>query len=141
MEKSFQLQVLLRTLLPALVFCGSCKQVTESQLRQLPVVNIQRKPAGSLTLDFLDGLLENSAEFSVADVIIPRVEEWFVQNPFDPDFSTVANASSIFADLAKYVVESEKRFSPSSSMIYSSNDNVTTVEFPPISSYPGIEVK
>jgi hypothetical protein len=78
----------------------------------------------------LFGILDNSDSFSPkVEAIIPRIEEWFVQKPFDVDFSTITNSSSVFAKLAEYAVESERGLIPRLSFVYSSNENETTVEF------------
>jgi hypothetical protein len=76
------------------------------------------------------GILHNSVNFSaMVEAIMPRIEEWFVQRPFDVDFSDIVIESSVFAKLAEYVVESEGARNPSASFAYSSNENETTVEF------------
>jgi hypothetical protein len=78
----------------------------------------------------LGGILDNSINFSAkAEAIMPRIEEWFVQKPFDVDFSAIINASSIFTKLSEYVVESEGVRNPNASFTYSSNENEATIEF------------
>jgi hypothetical protein len=78
----------------------------------------------------LGGILDNSINFlPKAEAIMPRIEEWFVQRPFDVDFSTIINASSVFAKLAEYVVESERGIIPRLSFVYSSSENEATIEF------------
>jgi hypothetical protein len=78
----------------------------------------------------LFGILYNSVNFSPkVEAIMPRIEEWFVQRPFDVDFSAIINASSIFTKLAEYVVESDRGLIPRLSFVYSSNENEATIEF------------
>jgi hypothetical protein len=78
----------------------------------------------------LGGILDNTINISgMVEAIMPRIEEWFVQKPFEPDFSVNINASSVFAILAEYVVESERGINQNSSFVYSSNENETTIEF------------
>jgi hypothetical protein len=127
------------------------KFVTSVTLLSLLVVQsilLKEKEGSSEAIDALDGLLENSVEFSISDVIIPRVKEWFIHK-FDPGFSTIINGSKIFVKLAEYVVESERPFSFDALYVYSPKQNVTSVEFEPSYSYrrpkrmrlQGIEVK
>jgi hypothetical protein len=76
----------------------------------------------------LFGILDNSIEFSaIVEAVMPRIEEWLVQKPFQSTLPI--NASSVFVKLAKYVVESERGLIPRLSFVYSSNDNETTIEF------------
>jgi hypothetical protein len=78
----------------------------------------------------LCGILHNSVNFSeMVEAIMPRIEEWFVQKPFDVDFSDIINASSVFTKLSEYVVESERGLIPRLSFVYSSNENEATIEF------------
>jgi hypothetical protein len=74
-------------------------------------------------------LIENSVNFrEITQVILPRIEDWFVPIPLHPRFSTITNSSSIFEKLASYVVESEREISPIGAFISSSNDSVTTIK-------------
>jgi hypothetical protein len=85
-----------------------------------------REPAEALA-----GILDNSINFLViAEAVMPRIEEWLV-HPFDKKFSSVTDSSSVFTNLAEYVVESERGFYPRFSFVYSSYENETTVEFEP----------
>jgi hypothetical protein len=79
----------------------------------------------------LSGILDNSINFSAKAeaIIIPRIEEWLIQRPFQSTFSAIIDATNVFAKLAEYVVESERSHNLNSTFVYSSNDNVTTVEF------------
>jgi hypothetical protein len=79
----------------------------------------------------LCGILDNSIDFSAKAeaIVIPRIEEWLVQKPFQSSFSAITNSTSVFKKLVEYVVESEKSRNQNASFVYSSNDNVTTVEF------------
>jgi hypothetical protein len=78
----------------------------------------------------LNGILDNSINFSAKAeaILMPRIEEWLVQKPFQSTFSTITNSTSVFKKLVEYVVESERGRHHNASFIYSSNDNVTTVE-------------
>jgi hypothetical protein len=77
----------------------------------------------------LGGILDNSNSFwALAEAIMPRIEEWLVQKPFQSTFSAITNSTSVFKKLVEYVVESERGRHHNASFIYSSNDNVTTVE-------------
>jgi hypothetical protein len=75
-----------------------------------------------VSLDVLDYVLEGSTNFSaMAEVLMPRIGEWFVQNPFDPTFSAIIDSSNVFEKLAEFVVESERWIShgsPSSVLGY-----------------------
>jgi hypothetical protein len=66
---------------------------------------------------------------------MPRIEEWLVQKPFNVGFSSISNASIVFAKLAEYVVESEGTLNPGVPFIYSKNENVTTFEFVTVSKH------
>jgi hypothetical protein len=78
----------------------------------------------------LFGILDNSISFSAkVEAVMPRIEEWLVQKPFQSTFSAITNSSSVFKMLAEYVVESEGARNPNASFAYSSNENETTVEF------------
>jgi hypothetical protein len=78
----------------------------------------------------LGRILDNSIDFSAKAeaIVMPRIEEWLVQRPFQSTFSTIT-ISSVFTKLAEYVVESEGVHNPNASFVYSSNKNKTTVEF------------
>jgi hypothetical protein len=78
----------------------------------------------------LFGILDNSIDFSaIVEAVIPRIEEWLVQKPFQSTFSAIINASSVFVKIAEYVVESERGLIPRPLFVYSSNENETTIEF------------
>jgi hypothetical protein len=48
----------------------------------------------------LFGILDNSIEFSaIVQVVMPRIEEWFVQKQFQSTFSAINNSSSVFSKL------------------------------------------
>jgi hypothetical protein len=70
------------SLLPALVFCGACKQASGINTRERvrPIDSDSR-------VDDVDGFLKTSTEFSIADVTIRLVEEWLGQKPFNNYFS------------------------------------------------------
>jgi hypothetical protein len=97
----------------------------------------------------LFGIIDSSIIFSAkAEAIMPRIKEWFFYTPYQSGFSAIINASSVFATLAEYVVESEQGFIPRLSFVHSSKENETTVEFEPRrergtkrARYQGIEVK
>jgi hypothetical protein len=128
-------------ILPALALGGAYKQASFDNETQGRV-----RPADSRALAALNGLLRNSADFSISDVIIRRVEEWFAHAPFNSDFSVIIKERSIVEKLANYVVKGEKGFSPtkwprpSATLLHSLNKNVTTVEFLPGSRFRGIDV-
>jgi hypothetical protein len=74
-------------------------------------------------------VIDNSVNFrGIAEVVIPRIEEWFAEIPIHPGFSTITNSSSIFTTIAGYVVESKRGISPIAAFISSSNESVTTIE-------------
>jgi hypothetical protein len=78
----------------------------------------------------LGRMLDNSINFSVMfEAVMPRIEEWLVQIPFQFTFSAITNSSSVFSKLAEYVVESVRGRHYNASLIYSSNENETTIEF------------
>jgi hypothetical protein len=77
-------------------------------------------------------LIDGSIDFSAnIEVIMHRIEEWFVQIPVHSSFSAITNSSYVFKKLAEYVVESKRGevVSGRASLVYSSNENVTIVEF------------
>jgi hypothetical protein len=75
-------------------------------------------------------ILDNSNSFwAIAEAVIPRIEEWFLQKPFDIDFSAIIDKSSVFEKLAEYAVESERGLNQKAAFIYSSNENKTTFKF------------
>jgi hypothetical protein len=79
----------------------------------------------------LGEILDNSIKFSAKAeaIVMPRIEEWLAQRLFQSTFSIITNASSVFAKLAEYVVESERGLIPRLSFVYSSNENEATIEF------------
>jgi hypothetical protein len=79
----------------------------------------------------LGEILDNSINFSAKAeaIVMPRIEEWLAQRLFQSTFSLITNASSVFAKLAEYVVESERGLIPRLSFVYSSNENEATIEF------------
>jgi hypothetical protein len=84
-------------------------------------------------IDVVEEVLDNSNLAAAVDVIMPRIEEWFVQKPFDANFSAVTESSSIFEKLAEYVADSEgveRGSTPGAPFVYS-YENVTTVAFAP----------
>jgi hypothetical protein len=65
------------------------------------------------TAKALGEILDNSVNFWVkAEAVIPRIEEWLVQIPFQSTFSAITNSRSVFKMLAEYVVESEGARNP-----------------------------
>jgi hypothetical protein len=83
----------------------------------------------SNSLDSIKEVIDNSVNFrEIAQVILPRIEDWFIQLPLHPRFSTITNSSSIFTTIAGYVVESERGISPIA-FISSSNETETNFQF------------
>jgi hypothetical protein len=83
------------------------------------------------SVEIIGGILDNSINFSeIAEAILmPRIEEWLTHKPFSPGFSAITNSSSVFEKLAEYAVESEGTLNPGVPFVFSSNENVTKIEF------------
>jgi hypothetical protein len=125
----FQVIVVALALL-SLLAQSSPVSVSERDYEAYNEENPPQSLISSNSLDSIKEVIDNSVNFrEITQVIIPRIEEWFIQLPLHPRFSTITNSSSIFTTIAGYVVESERGISPKVAFISSSNETETNFQF------------